>query len=148
MSTISSRVWKTFTTTYNNLLVHLFNLICSQALYPDEWKNATVVPLPKIPNANKPRDLRPISLLPLPGKILEHFIHNSIQDYLNNNLISKFQNGFRKNHSTQQTIFNPIDPNPAISARAVFPQSGHIRPEKRPFFQKFPHFSKIESYKK
>ena len=43
---------------------------------------------------------------------------------------------------------NPIDPNPAISARAAFPQSGHIRPEKRPFFQKFPHFSKIEPQKK
>ena len=28
--------------------------------------------------------------------------------------------------------FNPIDPNPAISAHAVFPQSGHIRPEKIP----------------
>ena len=42
----------------------------------------------------------------------------------------------------------PIYPNPAISAHAVFPQSGHIRPEKRPFFQKFPHFSKIEPYKK
>ena len=44
--------------------------------------------------------------------------------------------------------FNPIDPNPAISAHVVFPQSGHIRPEKRPFFQNFPHFSKIEPYKK
>ena len=43
---------------------------------------------------------------------------------------------------------NPIDPNPAISARVVFPQSGHIRPEKRPFFQNCPHFSKIEPYKK
>ena len=43
---------------------------------------------------------------------------------------------------------NPIDPNPAISAHVVFPQSGHIRPEKRPFFQDFPHFSKIEPYKK
>ena len=45
-------------------------------------------------------------------------------------------------------LFNPIDPNPAISAHAVFPQSGHIRPEKRPFSQKFPHLSKIEHYKK
>ena len=45
-------------------------------------------------------------------------------------------------------LFNPIDPNPAISARAVFPQSGHVRPEKRPFFQRFPHFSKIEPQKK
>ena len=39
---------------------------------------------------------------------------------------------------------NPIDPNPAIPAHAVFPQSGHIRPEKRLFFQKCPHFSKLE----
>ena len=83
-----------------------FNLICIQAHYPDEWKVATVVPLPKTPNANKPGDLRPISLLPLPGKILEQHIHDSLQVHLdNNNLISKFQNGFRKNHSTQQTIF-------------------------------------------
>ena len=45
-------------------------------------------------------------------------------------------------------IINPIDPNPAISARVVFPQSGHIRPEKQTFFRNFPHFSKIEPYKK
>ena len=44
--------------------------------------------------------------------------------------------------------FNSINPNPAISARVVFPQSGHIRPEKRPFFQNLPYFSKIEPYKK
>ena len=43
---------------------------------------------------------------------------------------------------------NPIDPNPAISARVVFPQSGHISPEKQPFFQNFQYFSKIEPYKK
>ena len=62
--------------------------------------------LPKVANANQPGDLRPISLLPLPGKILKHFIHDSMQDYLDeNNLISKFQNGFRQDHSTQQTIF-------------------------------------------
>ena len=41
-------------------------------------------------------------------------------------------------------MYNPLDPNLAISAHAVFPQSGYIRPEKRPFFRKFPHFSKLE----
>ena len=50
--------------------------------------------------------------------------------------------------SLSNSVFIPIDPNPAISAHAVFPQSGHIRPEKRPFFQKFPHFSKIKPYKR
>ena len=43
---------------------------------------------------------------------------------------------------------NPIDPNPAISAHVVFPQSGHIRPKKRPFLKKCPHFSNLEPYKK
>ena len=44
--------------------------------------------------------------------------------------------------------FNPLDPNPAIAAHAVFPQSGRSRPEKQPFFHIFPHFSKIEPFKK
>ena len=89
MSSISSKIWNFFANSYNDLFVHLFNLICTQAHYPDEWKIATVVPLPKTPNANKPGDLRPISLLPLPGKILEHHIHDSLQAHLdNNNLIS------------------------------------------------------------
>ena len=37
-------------------------------------------------------------------------------------------------YTVLKDILNPIDPNPAISGHAVFPQSGHIRPEKRPFF--------------
>ena len=46
------------------------------------------------------------------------------------------------------SYINPLDPNPAISAHAVFPQSGHIRPEKRPFFQNFPQFFQIRTSKK
>ena len=46
-----------------------------------------------------------------------------------------------------RSMFNPLDPNLAISAHAVFPPSGHIRPEKQLFFQDFPHFSKLESVK-
>ena len=41
-----------------------------------------------------------------------------------------------------------MDPNPAIFARVVFPQSGHISPEKLPIFRNFRHFSEIEPYKK
>ena len=44
--------------------------------------------------------------------------------------------------------FNPIDPNPAISAHVVYPQSGHIRPEKRPFFRNFQHFFQIRTINK
>ena len=45
-------------------------------------------------------------------------------------------------------VFIPLDPNPAVAARTVFPQSGRSRPEKRPFFHIFPHFSKVEQSKK
>ena len=40
-------------------------------------------------------------------------------------------------------VLNPTDPNPAISAHVVHPQSGHIRPEKGPFPKKFQYFSKL-----
>ena len=37
---------------------------------------------------------------------------------------------------------NPLDPNPAVAARAVFPQSVSSHPEKRPFFHIFPKKNK------
>ena len=48
--------------------------------------------------------------------------------------------------NSPNSVVNHIDPYPAISACVVFPHSGHICPEERPFFQNFPHFSKIEPY--
>ena len=49
---------------------------------------------------------------------------------------------------TKVSTVNPIDPNPAVAARVVFPQSGCSRPEKQLFFHIFPHFCKIEPFKK
>ena len=43
---------------------------------------------------------------------------------------------------------SPVDPNPAISAPAVFPQSGHIRLEKRVLFQNCPHFFQTGTHQK
>ena len=106
MDTISSKIWKVFYERFDYIIVHLYNLILTTSVYPQDWKIATVVPIPKVANATKPGELRPISLLPLPGKVLEHHIHDNIQDYLDReHLLTKFQNGFRKQHSTQQTIF-------------------------------------------
>ena len=51
-------------------------------------------------------DLRPIALTPLPGKMLERFVHTQLLSHLNrHNILTEFQNGFRKNHSTIDTIF-------------------------------------------
>ena len=42
----------------------------------------------------------------------------------------------------------PVYPNPVVSAPVRYSQFGRIRPEKRPFFHIFPHFSQIEPIKK
>ena len=79
----------------------LFNGYC-----PMLWRKAIVIPIPKINNPSEIGDLRPIALTPLPGKILERFVHTQLLSHLDQYIIlTEFQNGFRKNHSTIDTIF-------------------------------------------
>ena len=74
--------------------------------FPKSWKKAIVVPIPKINNPSEIGDLRPIALTPLPGKMLERFVHTQLLSHLDQyNILTEFQNGFRKNHSTIDTIF-------------------------------------------
>ena len=81
--------------------------IFSKYIFPQSWKSATVIPLPKVAKIMGPEDLRPISLLPLPGKIVEHLLYGQIDKYLEiNNLLTDRQKGFRSKRSTTQTIFD------------------------------------------
>ncbi len=44
---------------------------------------------------------RPISKLSVLAKVLETFVNNQLKDFLSvNNILSDFQSGFRKQHST------------------------------------------------
>ena len=52
-------------------LTYMFNCSLRTSLFPDEWKRATVVPLQKSGDKSDVNNLRPVSLLPLPGKLLE-----------------------------------------------------------------------------
>ena len=78
--------------------------------FPDKWKVATVTPIPKVTNATNPTDLRPISLLPIPGKLIENHITVKIQNFLENiNYFTDKQNGFRKGKSTSCALTNFLD---------------------------------------
>ena len=73
--------------------------------FPPSWKIATVVPLFKGGLKSDVGNYRPISLLPLPGKILERIVHNRVSLFLENNeLLCDEQYGFRKNCSTTHGI--------------------------------------------
>ena len=52
-------------------------------------------------NRNRVTNYRPISLLPLPSKLIEKIVHNRLYNYLQqNDLLNVNQHGFRPNHST------------------------------------------------
>ena len=86
------------------ILMELFNLSFERSEIPNEWKVAKVTPLPKAGNSNDVSNLRPISLLPLPSKMIEKIVHNRIYNHCNdNNLLDPKQGGFRPKHSTIST---------------------------------------------
>ena len=103
---IASRIWIILYKEFTTVFTKLYNKILATGCYPNKWKIATVIPIPKVTNATSPNDLRPISLLPLPGKILEHLIQEPLMSHLEyNHMIDDAQNGFRPKRSTIQTVF-------------------------------------------
>ena len=107
LSKISSRIWKLLFERVPFLLTHMVETIFNNFEFPQKWKHATVIPLPKVTNITGPEDLRPISLLPLPGKIVEHLIYTQIDQFLETHaLLTDRQNGFRTKRSTVHTIFD------------------------------------------
>jgi hypothetical protein len=69
MDNISAAFVKGALTVLNKEFTHLCNIIIETGKFPDKWKVATVTPIPKVTNPQSCNDLRPISLLPLPGRI-------------------------------------------------------------------------------
>ena len=105
LDNINSFVIKETFTFLKSEITHMYNLSIRTAKFPDTWKKALVVPIPKKGNLTRVQNYRPISLLPLPGKILEKLVHQLLSAYLeNNSLLAKEQHGFRRNHSTVHSI--------------------------------------------
>ena len=62
-------------------------------------------PLFKRGSKTDPKNYRPISLLPLISKIIEKIIHDQTKNFLDkNNVIYRYQSGFRKFYSTDSCL--------------------------------------------
>ena len=85
----------------------IFKNILETSVYPDLWKLANVTPVHKKGNKQLVKNYRPISLLPICGKIFEKIVFNNLYTYLNGNgLLTKNQSGFRPGDSTiNQLLF-------------------------------------------
>ena len=64
--------------------------------FPTEWKKTTVVPVHKKGDKQILKNYRPISLVPIAGQIFERLLYDRMfKLFIENNLISKYQSGFR-----------------------------------------------------
>ena len=107
---LSTRVLKDAFEYLVKQLMHMFNCSLTTCSFPDNWKKATVVPLQKSGDKTNVNNLRPVSLLPLPGKLLERLFHKKVSKYLDDNeLLNEGQNGFRKGRSTVGTVAELTD---------------------------------------
>ena len=111
ISGVSSRVVKDAFLALIPELTHLLNLSFRNGIIPVAWKLATVIPIPKKGDRSDVSNYRPISLLPLPGKIQEKLIHSQLSAFLEDkNLLSNSQIWFLEStlhHACTVTIDRP-----------------------------------------
>ena len=88
----------------------IFGNILSTATYPDIWKLANVTQIFKKGAKQLIENYRPISLLPLCGKLFEQIIFNNLYKHLTtHHLITKKQSGFRPGDSTTNQLIGLVD---------------------------------------
>ena len=87
----------------------IFNVSLNTGIFPDAWKIGNITPIPKEGNVLEANNWRPVTLLPLPSKLLEKAVHYPMSNYLSiENILSERQHGFRPGLSTATAIFKVV----------------------------------------
>ena len=83
-------------------LLNIYNHIWKSNTFPETWRQATIIPIPKTgKDTTNPQNYRPIALTSCLCKTMERMINKRLTWYLEtNNLITNLQTGFRKKRGT------------------------------------------------
>ena len=104
---ISNRIMKATSYVVAPHLTKLFNNCLNQGIFPEAYKLAQVVPLYKGGDKQSVISYRPISLLPVIGKLLEKVVSSRTVSFFDqNNLFSPYQFGFRAKFSTEYAVLD------------------------------------------
>ena len=107
----------------------IFQNVLVNSTYPDMWRLANVTPIFKKGDKQLIKTYRPISLLPICGKIFDKIVFNNLHNYLTiNNHLSKNQSGFRPGDSITNLllylvneIHEAFEDRNSLKVRTVFP---------------------------
>ena len=106
----------------------IYEKCLESGVYPAIWKRANVIPVHKKGSRQSKQNYRPISILPIFGKIFEKIIFEAIYCHLcENDLSSIHQSGFHPGDSTinqllaiTHRIYSGFEEMPSKEIRAVF----------------------------
>ena len=102
---INNYIIKVSAITIIPILLKLFNCCMNIGYFPDKLKIAIIVPLHKGGERSDVLNYRPISLLPILGKLFEKIIKKRFTKFLDKySLINPHQFGFRKGYSTELAV--------------------------------------------
>jgi len=85
-----------------------FNYGILNDMFPNHLKESEVKPVFKKKSRTEVENYRPVSILPTTSKIYERLIHKQLSTFFEP-ILSKFQCGFRKGHSTEHCLLVMIE---------------------------------------
>ena len=97
-------------------LILLFKNWSQSSCYPDIWKRSNIIPAHKKSDKQLVNNYRPISLLPICGKIFKKIIFNKIYIFL----LEESWRSINQLLEITHEIFEAFDCNPSLEARLVF----------------------------
>ena len=91
-------------------IASIINNSIACGVFPDQLKDAYIIPLHKGSEKDDLNNYRPISILPTLSKIFERHIANRLKAFLEKHqLIHNYQSGFRQHHSCQSSLIRLVD---------------------------------------
>ena len=107
---ISNKMLKYIKNEISKAVALIINQMLNSGIFPNRLKISKIIPVYKKGNANLLNNYRPISLLPTISKIFERVIYNQLYNYfIDNQLLSEQQYGFRAKHSTELAVLKLVD---------------------------------------
>ena len=107
---IPAKLLKPYIEEYIKPLTYIINKSFETGVFLDSLKLAKVIPIYKSGDKTLLSNYRPISILNSFSKIFEKVIYNHLIDFIDkNNILYKFQFGFRKGYSTSHAIISLVE---------------------------------------
>ena len=92
------------------ILTTIYRASLQQAIVPEEWKKANVVPIFKKGDHSAASNYRPVSLTSIASKMMEHIISSQVMRHLDiNDVLHDAQHGFRKRRSCETQLILSAD---------------------------------------